>query len=390
MGLGVRLAYLPPKTLEHLEQRKHMRKNSKSKFKATAKEAPPAPQPTFKQYIGISRDHSGSMSSYGLTTQAKNDYNETIASIKSAAQENQVDTIVNVVRCGDNNSYAGKAVSREVVNSNVQVLRPLTSYAATGYSTPLFDSVGDLIELMENAPDAKDPNVSFLVMAITDGEENSSHNYTASSLAAKIRKLQATDRWTFVFRVPKGSYKQQLVNKLGIYEGNVQEWELTAKGFQTATVQTKSAFSNYYLGRKTGIKGSSTFYVDMSKVSAGQVRSEVPNITSEVKLMPVYKTADIKTFMETTVGYLKLGTAFYQLTKTEKAVQDHKRICIRNKKSGAIYGGMEAREVLGLPMNGSVKLAPGDHAEFDIFIQSTSTNRKLMPNTTVLYWPTVR
>src|ERR1700722_3418712 len=126
-----------------------------------------------KQYIGISRDHSISMS--GLRTAAMKDYNETIVGIKDAANQFGTETVVSVVECGrpatasNRNGYnpwsssTPAIVLRDVVNQNVKYLNPLTNYVADGRSTPLLDSVGELIEIMENVPwsDRNDPTVSF-------------------------------------------------------------------------------------------------------------------------------------------------------------------------------------------------------------------------------------
>jgi len=174
-----------------------------------------------KQYIGISRDHSASMRM--LTKAAASDYNETIKQIQQSAQEHQIDTIVSVVKCGV--GWGNGLVVRETVNSNVHVLKPIqpSDYIADGSSTPLFDSVGDLITQLENVPDVSDQNVAFVIMVITDGEENSSKKWSGTSLATKIKQLQATDRWTFVFRVPTGN-KRQLAS-FGIPEGNILEWD---------------------------------------------------------------------------------------------------------------------------------------------------------------------
>ncbi len=62
---------------------------------------------------------------------------------------------------------------------------------------------------------------------------------------------------------------------------------------------------------------------------------------------------------------------------------------IRDKKTNAIYGGDAALQALGLPSYGTCRLAPGSHPAFDIFVQSTSVNRKLPAGTHVLYWPKV-
>jgi hypothetical protein len=153
-----------------------------------------------KNYIGFSLDMSYSMTSGGLTRAAMNDYNRQIEGIRALAVD--IDTIVSVVFNGVGDE--GR-VQRHVINSSMSALRLMTSYVAKGASTPLLDSVGELIDIFEAVPDAKDPGVSFLVETITDGQENSSKRYRQwSDLVRKMRELQATDRWTFIFRVPFG------------------------------------------------------------------------------------------------------------------------------------------------------------------------------------------
>lgn len=346
------------------------------------------PTSTKKNYFGISRDHSASMTS--LARSAARDYNSNILSIQTESEAEKQDTIVSVVKCG---SYSGgynngNGVIREIVNSAVSKLQPLneSNYDTNYGSTPLFDSVGDLIQQFEAVPDANDPNVSFVVMAITDGGENSSVRWNARSIAAKIQQLQATDRWTFVFRVPHG-YKRQLTS-LGIPDGNILEWEQTTRGVEVATAATNVAIRSFMQSRSAGATSSTGFYqTDLSNVSKQTIKAKLIDISNEVKFFDVSQTDAIKPFVEKKTGQTYVaGTAFYQLMKKEDEVQDYKQIALRDKKAGKVYSGVEARNILGLPHNGTVKIAPGNHAGYDIFIESTSVNRKLIPGTQVLYW----
>ncbi len=178
---------------------------------------------------------------------AAKDYNSNIASIQANSEREKQNTIVSVVEQGGN-------VRRVVTNSTVSALKPLNenAYDTSGGSTPLFDSVIDLISQFERVPDASDKDVSFLVMAVTDGEDNASRT-TGRQLAQKIAQLQSTDHWTFVFRVPMSTYgrnyKQALVN-LGIPEGNILEWEQTQRGVEIAARATEQAYSNYFSARQ--------------------------------------------------------------------------------------------------------------------------------------------
>lgn len=339
-----------------------------------------------KTYIGISRDHSGSMAT--LARAAARTYNNEIASIKESATAGNQDVIVSVVKCGHGRQGT---VHREIVNSNITTLQPLqeSAYQAEANSTPLFDSVGELIDILSAVPDVNDPEVAFLVNIITDGEENSSRQWSGSSLAAKIKQLQATDRWTFVFRVPRG-YARRLA-QMGIPEGNILEWDQTQRGVELASRHTQAAYGEYFKQRSVGTTAVKNFYsTNLNEVSTATIKAQLVDISAQVKLYPVQTSQNgiaIKTFFEQVTGTSYIaGTAFYQLTKTESEVQEYKIICIVDKQNGAVYSGIAARDILSLPHYGTVKIKPGNHGKYDIFIQSTSVNRKLVAGTQMLYW----
>jgi hypothetical protein len=189
------------------------------------------------------------------------------------------------------------------------------------------------------------------------------------------------------FECPR-AYKHNLT-QFGIPGDNILEWEQTERGVEESSQVTRSAFTNYYGARRTkGISSTQAFFTNMSGVAPKTVREEMKNITSEVTFWPVKSPMVIRTFVEKKLGHgMELGTAFYQLTKTEREVQDYKLIAVRTKRTQAVYIGHEARELLSLPTSGTIKLVPGNHGDFDIFIQSTSNNRKLVPKTEVLFWP---
>ena len=340
----------------------------------------------YKSYVGISRDHSASMRH--LAKYAAIDYNNQIADIKAHA--GGIDTIVSVVKCG-----VGRAgiVERLITNSNVNILKEVAprDYDTDGWYTPLFDSVGTLIEMLEATPDATDPNVSFLVMAVTDGEENSSTKWKYT-LFDKIKKLQATDRWTFVFRVPKG-YARSLVS-YGVHPGNILEWDQTERGMAQASQETSQALGSYYTNLKSGVKATTKFFTNLAEVSVEDVKRKLRDITDQVSFWVVSAgeaNSQIRDFCEHHLHgqHMLKGAAFYQLTKTEPAVQDYKQIIIRDKQSGLVYTGDAVRDMLNLPHYGSVRVAPGDHGQWDIYIQSTSVNRKLPEGTSILYFANI-
>jgi hypothetical protein len=341
-----------------------------------------------KNYIGISRDHSASMSP--IRVPAAQDYNRLIADLKNASQNNNIDTIVNVIKCGVGHRAQN---IREVINSSVTAVTPLNEaygYETNGSATPLFASVLTLIQDLEKAPDADKDDVSFLVMVITDGQDNASDSYTRRAVIERIQKLQATDRWTFVFRVPRGARSE--LTRFGISPGNILEWDQTERGVQEASAQTTRAVEAYYTARTQGVRSTQTFYSDIDKTKAKAAIKQMKDITKEVTIWNVNGSdagSEIKPFVEAKGVTYRTGTCFYQLVKPERAVQEYKMIVIKDKKAGKTYAGKQARDLLGLPQYGNVKLTPGDHSGYDVYIQSTSINRKLPAGSRVLYWPTV-
>ena len=335
-----------------------------------------------RTYVGLIRDHSGSMRS--LQNGAINDYNLMIEGIKDSITGYNQDALVSVVECGV--GYDGQVRIKER-HENIATLRPITTYDTSGGATPLFDSVGTMVKILSEI-DVKDmdKDIAFLVMVITDGRDNKNRLWNAQSISDLIKRLQGTDRWTFVFRVPVG-YGKQLEN-LGIPAGNIMEWEQTEKGLAQSTESTRVATRSYFDARSKGVTSSNKFYTDLSNVSIAEVKKNLVDITDKVQIVWVPEKSNeayIKDFCEDYFGDYQIGCAYYQLSKPEK-VQSSKKICIKHKKSGKTYAGDDARHLLGLPYQGEVKVAPKDHGAYDVFIQSTSVNRKLVGDTRLLYF----
>lgn len=333
-----------------------------------------------KNYIGFVNDHSGSMQHIARAAMA--DYNTNIAAVKDAATREMLDTVVSVVGVGYPN---GTLVTRQVTVSNPHVLKPITSWSTDG-GTPLYDGIGNMIELLDSLPDANDPNVSFLIMVTTDGEEEHSRKYNAATLGNLIRSRQAKGNWTFVFRVPKHGHIQNIIG-LGVPMDNIQQWDTTTAGLQASTQVTTQAMDSYFTLRASGAKSTGSFYTNAAAVNLAVLE----DISSKVSLYVVPEAdngIEIRPFMlRHRSKYLK-GAAFYQLTKTEAKVGPSKLIAVRERVTGKIYSGKDARTMIGLPNDPTknARLHPGDHKNYDIFIQSESINRKLVGGTGVLYW----
>lgn len=332
-----------------------------------------------KNYIGFINDHSGSMRSLAMA--ATTDYNAQIAAVKEAASREMLDTVVSVVGVGCGSS--GYEVERQVQISNPHVLKPITSWSTNG-GTPLYDGIGNMIELLQGLPDANKNDVSMLVMVTTDGEEMHSRIYDAGRLTAMIAQVSATGRWTFVFRVPKNANLDK-IKALGISPDNIQEWETTAAGMAKSTIVNAQAMSGFFTARSAGAKSTLAFYANAAQVNVVALEDiskkvslyVVPDVDNGIEIRPFV--------LRHRMDYLK-GSAFYQLTKTESKVSYTKQVLVRDRATGKIFAGKEVRTMIGLPNDRNARLHPGDHKAFDLFIQSESVNRKLVGGTGVVYW----
>jgi len=255
--------------------------------------------------------------------------------------------------------------------------------------TPLFDSVARAIKKLEEMDDGN-PDTAFIINTVTDGQENSSRDPGVNATIKMMEEKIATDRWTFAFLVPNGS-ASYFSQKYRIPMGNIQEWdERTQVGTETAFVRSTAAFSGYFAGRTKGVRSTRSFYSDLGDVTVRKARTALSEITRQVEFITPSETCQIRTaIIDSGRTWIK-GAAFYQLVKTEKKVQDYKMVALRVKTSGKVYCGQDARDMLGIGgAVGTVRLVPGDHAKFDVFIQSTSVNRKIPAGTEVMYWPKV-
>lgn len=102
------------------------------------------------------------------------------------------------------------------------------------------------------------------------------------------------------------------------------------------------------------------------------------------QVLHVDDRVSIKDFVESTGATFRKGKGFYEFTKREE-IQERKEVVLRDKKTGDMYSGEKAREMIGVPYGQRDTVRPVQLAQYDVFIQSTSNNRVLMPNTRFLY-----
>lgn len=325
-------------------------------------------------------DRSHSMST--LLPYAIDSFNQNVESIRNACKETGQAATVSLITFSDD-------VEVKFVDRPIEYCKHVDRHSINHAGmTALFDATATAIASLENIHVANDEDVTYLVIVITDGEENNSR-ISAKNLIDKIKRIQGTDLWTLSFLVPPGYSKQ--LSRIGIPSGNIMEWTQTVDGVKNYGVANSSAIGSYFKNRAQGKTNTTSFYADLSDVKREDVKNVLRDVTNDVAVLSVKKDSQVRPFIEEQGLEFKKGNAFYQLLERKEGhkVQKYKEVMIRekyskNKKKKKIYSGSAARQLLGLPDH-EVKVRPGDHGDWDIFIQSTSVNRKLPKGSTLLY-----
>lgn len=320
-------------------------------------------------------DDSGSMASVEHVAQKV--FNKMITDTQQQAAEKNQKTLASVITFGHR---------VDVVKSHqpIEKLAPLSYYHPVQGSTALFNGLMKGVELLDEVVELKTYEDSFLVILVTDGGENSSSSFNINRAANVIKEKQAAGNWTFVFMLPPGG-KWDFCNRYGVPLNNVMEWERTQAGVENMSNVTTSALSEYYNQRSMGARSTCNFFVqpDLSKVSSAKIKRELRDISQKCKVYTLTKEEVIKDFVEkkTKKSYMP-GMAYYQLMKKEK-VQADKNVVLVEKNKPEIWAGPGARDMIGLPIGADAKVEPGNHANYDIFIESNSINR-ILPRGTKL------
>lgn len=158
-------------------------------------------------------------------------------------------------------------------------------------------------------------------------------------------------------------------------EGKLEEYENSQPEFKTNTM-LKNMFNK--------LKGIAEV-VD-SKVASGGPGMD---LLSRFQVMDVGPTKKIiRDFVEENGATFKKGRGFYQFVLTE-TIQENKEVIFQDKLTGEVNGDTAwCRKQLGVPLGTRGRVNPREvdcAKKYDIFIQSTSYNRKLDPNTKFLY-----
>lgn len=298
-----------------------------------------------------------------------------------------VDSIINGLK--DNSSGQETRLSIYVFGGVTKVIEfdisPNKAPAARNFihacipATALRDATATAILDLKEIP-TKHGDHSFLIYVITDGEDNAS---IKNSTATRSLIEGLNDDWTIAVMVPSliGVHHAKVC---GFPAGNIEVWKTTEKGIEEVGQTIGDTYSGYLSMRSMGTKSTKSLFSFKSDITKKEVKTKLEEVDAgdyeTLIVRPYYDGFAIKDFVESmTKKPYRVGSAYYQVTKPEK-IQAGKMIAVVEKATGKMYSGLKARSLLGLP-NYEVKVSPADFTKFDLYVQSTSTNRKLVGDT---------
>lgn len=252
-------------------------------------------------------------------------------------------------------------------------------YGNTALIDATLKSISDLSEIPIRYGDH-----SFLLYALTDGEENDSRS-KPEDLTARI--LSLPDEWTLAALVPNAMAKAS-AKKIGFPAGNVEVWDTSSvRGMEEVGASIRAATDSYMNARASGVRSTRTlFSTSADAVNAQTIKSAnmVPLARNKYMLVPVPHDCVIKDFTEECGQSYVAGQGYYELSKPED-IQPQKEIAVVERALRRnVYIGGDARQMLGLP-NMQVRVRPSYNPDYTVFVQSTSVNRKLKVGTKYLY-----
>lgn len=338
-------------------------------------------------HIAILDDASWSIQAAGLTEAVIKVTDNTVASLADNSKKYDQETRATCY------SFSGRGTTKCLYYDKdvlrMQSIRGL--YRPVG-RTALIDATLKAIEDLKATATLYGKH-AFLIYVISDGYENDSN-----ATPAKLRQVSESlpDNWTLAGFVPDDQAAFAL-QQCGFPGGNIMVWDTqSVRGVENMGSVIQQTTESYMVGRQQGIhgynqrtmsRGGSSLF-QMRDFSAKQMQGATPLTRGSYFFTPVSAKERIDEFVARETGrpYVP-GRSYYQFMKTE-TIQPQKAIAVEvvDTKTGVVdvYTGPQARAVLGLPSDHTVKVRDIVKDGVTIFVQSTSFNRNLIPGTRLL------
>jgi hypothetical protein len=296
--------------------------------------------------------------------------------LATRSKELDQETRITVYTFEGGNYYSPINIKCLIYDKDVLRVPSISQVYELGGATPLIDATLKTLSELAETPERYGEH-SFLVYVLTDGMENTSKS-SPNDLLGAINKLP--DNWTLATFVPdqNGVFEAK---KFGFPKDNIAVWSTDSKGVEEVGKRIRESTENFMQARSRGVRSVKNLF-QVENVSLNELKNNLQALHyGQFRLYDVGEKIRIDAFIERETGRAyKIGEGYYQLSKPE-IIQPQKQIAILSKQG--LYVGDAARQLLGLP-DDHIKVAPNHNPDYTVFVQSTSNNRNLMPNTKLL------
>lgn len=238
---------------------------------ASATDKAAEPQVTTDLAVAIVLDKSGSMT--GLTDAVIDGFNEYVDDLRG--QEGETLFSLTLFDTAFKQPYIGVPLDK--------VERLTGDLYRAGGNTALYDAIAFTVkDLEQRLAAAARSDMKVLIVTMTDGQENSSTDYTAERLRALVREYEAKGNWTFVY-VGFGQSAEYIDTQRGLaYTGNSA---VVASASPGGVGSTMSSLSHATATRRdSAASASADFFGDAGQSAADyadpaeQAKSERPTV----------------------------------------------------------------------------------------------------------------
>jgi uncharacterized protein YegL len=227
-------------------------------------------------YVSIILDKSGSMSA--AANGAVANFNEQIQQMK---QNSDTQKIFCSLITFNGNVYENcwNETASSIEEAELNTFHPCGS-------TALFDAIGYTISKMKKSTKDDTSDKAYLVIIISDGEENASSHYDQTSIGQLISSCKEEGNWTFTYLGCDERYIKNIAKSLNIAAADCAVWSnQTDESAYTSLRCSSDAIGSYYTERARGVKSLTGLHSndgDIANYAESVLKYDPQNSTSSV------------------------------------------------------------------------------------------------------------
>lgn len=196
-----------------------------------------------KAYIAVVLDRSGSM--HGCKEATIDNYNNEIHKTLKDSNDKYDNVLISLVTFND-------YVEFKYFNQNPSVVRRLNdeNYNPEG-GTAMYDAVVETVDRFKKETDYKNKNNKYVIIVISDGNENASEKHNRSDVVERVQTLQKLGNWTFVY-LGANQDLSMLEDETNISKNNTAYYSTTHNSIKHAYHTTSRALDHAISGSVAG------------------------------------------------------------------------------------------------------------------------------------------